>query len=178
MIRNIVITILTMIISVQLSAKEGNEMPPSNLTEEQKISIIAEMGKAFGVEVDPKDPKTLQAAEAFIVSDAAKAYAFTKIHALPLEYCKDNKELINAKNNYQEKAKDIISLGKYYYEHGYNLKIGDNTFSHTGSELTAALEKMLDEMRSELSGLDEKTVSNKCGEAIKAFESLAMLYGG
>ena len=154
------------------------DKPRSTLTNDQKITIITEMAKAFGKKVDPNDPKTIQAAEAFIVADAGKAYAFTKVYAVPLEFCNDNSELLAAKNNYMEKAKDIISLGEYYYIHGFSLALGDETITTTGEELTVGLEKMLEGIRVELINSDEKTISAKCSESIDAFNSLAKLYGG
>jgi hypothetical protein len=174
--------IIALLISgtVSLSALAGEIMqkPKSPLTHDQKISLITEMAEAFGKKVDPNDPKTIQAAEAFIVTDAGKAYAFTKVYAVPLEFCNDNSELIAAKNKYMESAKDIIRLGEYYYTHGFSLTLGDKAIAKTGEELTEGLEKMLGGIRTELNGSDKKKISKKCSESIEAFNSLAKLYGG
>lgn len=167
-------------ITLSLSALAGDKMekPKSPLTEQQKISLITEMAGAFGNKVDPNDPEKLQAAEVFIVTDAGKAYAFTKVYAVPLEFCSDNSELVNARNNYLESAKDIISLGEYYYIHGFNLTLGDEIMSATGAELTEGLEGMLEGIRAELKQFDKHAISVKCSESIDAFNSLTKLYGG
>lgn len=149
---------------------------PNNLEDKQKL--IAELSAVMGKEIDPNDPKSLQAAEAFLITDASKAYAFSKIHAVPLEFCPNNQVLTNALSNYRKSAKKIIELGEHYYIKGFELKIGDKRIVKTGSELTAGLNEMLDGMRKELRDSGNEAVTKKCNESSKALTFLAKMYGG
>lgn len=149
---------------------------PNDLEDKQKL--IAELSAAMGKEIDPNDPKSIQAAEAFLITDASKAYAFTKIHAVPLEFCPNNQALINALSNYKNSAKNIVALGEHYYINGFELKIGNKHITKTGAELTAGLNEMLDSMRKELLDSDNTDVTKKCNESSEALTFLVKMYGG
>ncbi|WP_265049473.1 DUF4124 domain-containing protein [Alkalimarinus alittae] len=139
-----------------------------------KKELIEILAKAYGKKLDPNDPKMLQAAEAFLVTNAGKAYAFTKVYGVSLEFCPNNQSLINAMNTYKRKAKNSIALGKIYYRDGYDLQLGQKRFKHTGQQLTKGLDDMLVGLRKE----HKRDPKGKCKESIQALKSLAMVYSG
>jgi hypothetical protein len=176
-------TILTLGFLVYcFSAQAGNMsedkavLDPAN--EGDKKQLITEVAALMGQTVDPNDPKALQAAEAFLVADAAKAYAFTKIHAVPLEFCPDNTALVNALAAYKTAAKGIIALGQHYYAHGIDLMIGEKHISNTSQALNDGLIEMLEGSRKEFKGVDREAIETKCNESVEALRMLVQLYGG
>lgn len=176
--RIVIALTLVLISTSSYSDSSKNINNSSKMTEKEKTEFITEFAKAMGQKVDPNDPKTIQAAEAFLVADAGKAYAFTKIHGLAQEFCKDNSELNSAMSTYKDKAKSIIALGNTYYQDGFDLQLGEKKMKKTGKELTDGLNEMLEGMREEYSLADEKQLKRKCNESTEALNILAMVYGG
>lgn len=144
---------------------------------EDKKKIIERLGRSLGKEFDPNDPKTMQAVEALLVTDAAKAYAFTKVYGVSLDHCPDDAELKAAMKRYESAAEDRIALGEIYYREGIDLEVGDKRFQHSGPELTAALEEMLEGLRTEHHSASPEALRSKCQESAEALGSLAHLYG-
>lgn len=155
-----------------------NQMVLEPTSEEDKKQLIMEVAALMGKEVDPNDPKALQAAEAFLVSDAAKAYAFTRIHAVPLEFCPENSELAQAFSNYKASAKRIIALGQSYYANGIDLTLGEKRMRKSGEELQDGLNGMLEGIRRGYEEADAQAIGAKCNESVEALRVLAQLYGG
>lgn len=151
-------------------------LEPTSVKDKQQL--IMEVTSLMGKEIDPNDPKALQAAEAFLVSDAAKAYAFTQIHAVPLEFCPENSELAKALSDFEASAKGIIALGQSYYANGIDLTLGEKRINKSGQELQDGLNGMLEGIRKELEGADSQGIGAKCKESIEALRMLAQLYGG
>jgi hypothetical protein len=139
---------------------------------EEKKKLILSMAKILGKKLDPNDPEMLQVAEAMFVTDAAKAYAFTKIYGVSLEFCPDNKALNDAMNNYKRKAEKHIKLGEIYYRDGVDLQIGKKRFKHSSQELTQGLDGMLEDLRSK----HRNNAEQNCRESTKALNTLAKLY--
>ncbi|MFV8784462.1 DUF4124 domain-containing protein [Microbulbifer sp. SA54] len=152
------------------------EIKSSNATDDEnrKKELITNLAKSIGRDIDPSDPEALQAAEALLVTDAAKSYAYTKIFGISLEFCPNNKELAEAMENFKRNASDSITLGSIYYRDGYDLTIGKKRFNHTGRQLTDGLDGMLNKLRKE----HERSRETKCRESVQALRSLAKLYNG
>ena len=180
MYKFVVLVLLSWVLCFSVIAEEHAEKPKSPLTPEQKQTLVLELLGAFGSELDPTDTEAVQVAEGFILSEASKAYAYTKLLAVPLEFCSedDGSELITAKNNYTKIAEEWIRLGEYYYNHGFSFTLGGETMGQAGEELTAELENGVAEIRAELVGADKATIAAKCSESIEAYNSLVGLYGG
>jgi hypothetical protein len=153
-------------------AKISGQNSGNHHSADEKKKLILSMGKMLGKELDPNDPKMLQAAEAMLVTDAAKAYAFTKIYGVSLEFCPDNKALIDAMNNYKRTAENHIKLGAIYYRDGVDLQIGEKRFKHSGQELTQGLDGMLEDLRNK----HRKNAEKNCRESTNALNTLAKLY--
>lgn len=145
---------------------------------EDKQELIIQLAALMGKQIDPNDEKALQVAEAFLVADAAKAYALTKIHGISLEFCQGDQDLKGALELYQNSASKIIALGKIYYDSGINVMVGDQRMKQSKEELNQGLEDMLIGIRKEYESLDEKNISRKCDESTKALKMLSQLYGG
>lgn len=165
-----------LLIGVEAVGEENKMLAPGNTKDKQEL--IIQLSLLMGKEIDPKDTKALQAAEAFLVTDAAKAYAFTKVHGVPLEFCPNDQSLIEAMNKYQDSAKEIIALGKIYYDAGIDLVVGEKRIQQSSSALNKGLDEMLNGIRQELKESDEKALEKKCNEATKALAALAQVYGG
>ncbi len=172
------VVLLTCCFSAQAGNVSKNSEVLSPNSENDKKELVTMVAALLGTDVDPNDPEALQAAEGFLVSDAAKAYAFTKIHAVPLEFCPDNEELANALLQYEASAKGVIALGQYYYAHGIDLVIGEQRMTQSGDELEEKLDGMLDGIRREFEGADRQVTNAKCDESIEALRMLARMYGG
>ena len=150
----------------------GNKDKARKFSEAQMLEALSKMtGKSIS---ELNTPKYRQAAEALVVTDVSKAYAFTIIHEAPLKYC-DN-SVRNSMNNYKSLASDAILLGKHYYSAGINLKIGDKQFSKSGQELTTALKKMVDERKRKYTSMDDSQKKKLCSETKQALEFLSKAY--
>lgn len=176
----IVVLVLSFMCCIAVGFKamsdEKRTLIPGNTKEKQEL--IIQLSSLMGKDIDPNDTKALQAAEAFLVTDAAKAYAFAKVHGVALEFCPNDQTLIEAMTKYQDFAKGIIALGKIYYASGIDLTIGEKQVKKSSLELNKGLDGMLDGIRREYKELDEKKVAKKCKESTKALTALARLYGG
>lgn len=140
---------------------------------DQMVRVLSKMsGKS---ESELNDPKIRQAAEGLAAVDAAKSYAFTKIYGVSAKYC--GADVQSALEDYESKASEIISLGKYYYDNGIHVSLGDKSIDTSGQELTDGLNGMLSKLNQEHSNADEATLKRKCREASQALKSLAMVYG-
>jgi hypothetical protein len=144
----------------------------SVLSQEHMLRVLAKMtGKT---EEDLKDPKLRQAAEVLVATDAGKAYAFTKVYGVATEFC--GPEVSQQLRIYEEKAHEVISLGKYYYYSGMYFQVGNKNISHSGKELTDALNKMLEKETKKYKYANRIKLDGLCKEATKALKSLAMVY--
>ena len=137
--------------------------------------MIRTLARMTGKSVDElKDPKIRQAAEILAATDAAKSYAFTKIYGISAKFCDDSVK--NDLKNYEDKASDIIALGKYYYLNGIQAHIEGRNLSKTGRELTEGLNGMLKKIENEHKSASPAKLKSKCTEASKALKVLAALY--
>jgi len=143
-----------------------------------KAEFLATLSRLMGKEIDPDDPKAIQAAEAFFAVDAAKSYAFTRIHGMALEFCPDDTALKAAMERYQSAAKILIALGEMYYAEGFKFIVGDRTMAKTGRELSDALNDMLAGIEQEYRNATPQEVRDKCHESSNALTALADFYGG
>ena len=175
---SILVLSFTFCITVGFNAMSDEKkiLIPGNTIDKQELLI--QLSSAMGRDIDKNDTEALQAAEAFLVSDAAKAYAFTKVHSVGLEFCPNDQALIEALNRYQESARDIIALGKIYYDSGIDLTIGEKRMKKSSSELNGGLDEMLNGIRKEYEELTDEEVALKCNEASKALTALSQIYGG
>ena len=150
----------------------------SSMKQAYKAEFLATLSKLIGKEVDPNDPRAIQAADAFFAKDAAKSYAYTRIHGVALEFCPQETELKQAMQRYRQAAKVQIALGEIYYRDGFDFKLGQEHIMQTGQELTAGLNKVLQGIRQEYLAADAEGVQNKCRESTDALRVLADFYSG
>ncbi|QSP94018.1 hypothetical protein LPB19_12550 [Marinobacter salinisoli] len=143
------------------------------LSEEQVIAVVARLTGRDESALD--DPKLRQAAEVLVAVDAGKAYAFTKIYGAAEPYC--GNQISRALMHYKDKAHDVISLGQYYYSTGLYFQVGTDSVSHSGSELTAALNEMLVEERKKYQYANKIELGKRCKAAVQALRSLTTMYG-
>ena len=175
-----ILMIIALVCCFSVDAGSANEdkvvLEPTN--KKDKKQLIIEVAALMGKEVDPNDPEALQAAEAFLVLDAAKAYALTHVHAVPLEFCPKNFELADALSNYKKSAEVITALGQSYYANGFDLTFGEKRIRKSGQELQDGLNRMLEGIRKDYEGADAQAARAKCNESVEALRVLAQLYGG
>lgn len=157
--------------------KTTNRTAPPPLGDEYKSKLIAAFASMLGERVDKSNPKWQQAAEAFLVADAGKAYAFSRIHAVPLEFCFPREPLLAAMDNYNKRAQKFIALGAYYYTHGFDLQLGEKRMRSTGPELQQDLERKISEIRSDYAALGDTARQRKCDRAVDTLRQLSILYG-
>jgi hypothetical protein len=150
----------------------------SSMKQAYKAEFLTTLSKLIGQEVDPNDPKAIQAAEAFFATDAAKSYAYTRIHGVALEFCRQDVELKQAMERYRRVAKVQIALGEIYYAEGFDFMLGQQRMVKTGQELTTSLNQMLAGIRQEYLAADAAGVQKKCRESITVLRALADFYGG
>jgi len=155
-----------------------DEKSLSNTKQAYKAEFLATLSGLTGKEIDPNDPKAIQAAEAFFAVDAAKTYAFTRIHGVALEFCPDDATLKDAMARYKSAARTLITLGEMYYAEGFDFMVGDQRMAKSGKELTDGLNEMLEGIKQEYRNAAPQDVQKKCYESINALTTLADFYGG
>lgn len=150
----------------------GDRGKARKISKEQMLLALSNMtGKSVS---ELNSPKYRQAAEALVVTDVSKAYAFTIIHEAPLKYC-DN-SVRSAMNNYKSLASNAILLGKHYYSEGIDLKVAGKKFSHSGHDLTDALEKMVSKKKRQYATMNNRQKKSLCSETKQALDLLAKVY--
>lgn len=155
-----------------------DEKTLSNIKQAYKAEFLATLSKLMGKEIDPNDPKAVLAAETFFAVDAAKSYAFTRIHGVALEFCPENAALKEAMQRYRNAAKVQIALGEIYYAEGFDFMVGQQRMVKSGQALTDGLNEMLQGIRQEYRSADPAEVQDKCQESTDALTALAGFYGG
>lgn len=155
-----------------------DEKSLSNTKRAYKVEFLATLSRLMGKEIAADDPKAIQAAEAFFAVDAAKSYAFTRIHGVALQFCADDDALKAAMERYKSAAKILIALGEMYYGEGFEFIVGDQTMAKTGRELSDALNEMLAGIEQEYRNATPQEVQNRCHESRNALTALADFYGG
>jgi len=152
------------------------EKPKSVDNEQFKKAVARVMARRTGKsEADLNDPKIRQAAEVFAITDAGKAYAYTKVYGISAEYC--GPKVKDALQEFQSTAHDSITLGKYYYTVGIDVQLGSKRYQHSGEELTSGLQQLLTKTRNEHESANRINLRSKCQKAEKALKSLSKLYG-
>ncbi|MGI9318219.1 MAG: DUF4124 domain-containing protein [bacterium] len=152
--------------------KSGTQSNAQSLSSDKMLEVLARM---TGESVDQmQDPKYRQAAEALVVTDVSKAYAFTKLHGAPVPYCDGS--VAQALADYESKASEAISLGKHYYTNGIDVTVGDQSFKHTGAELTYALDQSIAQKIASFESMDASAMNRICEETIEALATLSQVY--
>jgi len=148
----------------------------STMKQAYKAEFLATLSNLMGKEIDPDDPTAIQASEAFFAVDAAKSYAFSRIHGVALEFCPNETALKSAMERYKKAAKAQIALGEIYYSEGFNLTLGQQRMVKSGQELTDGLNEILEGIKQEYRNADPEHVLEKCRESTKALNVLADFY--
>ena len=172
------VTLFASLLFLVATSVDGQQrvLDPNDVRDKEEL--IRTVAALLGRDLDPEDPDAQNAAEAFLVADAAKAYAFTKVHAVPLEFCPDDGDLAEALSAYETDAARIISLGKHYYEQGLDVTVGDRRIQHSGEALRSSLDELLDDQRREVADLNEAGQAERCRQARAALVQLRQLYAG
>jgi hypothetical protein len=179
MSRTLFILLFTLVSSLSLADTPALDQKNLSSTKQAyKTEFLATLSQLMGKQIDPNDPKAIQAAEAFFAVDAAKSYAFTRIHGVALEFCPDDAALKEAMARYKNAAKVLIALGEMYYANGFDFLVGDQKMAKSGRELTEALNAMLEGIREEYRNADPQDVQKKCYESTNALTALADFYSG
>jgi hypothetical protein len=140
-----------------------------------KEQIIYALSKLTGKTKDElNSPKYRAAAEALVVTDVSKAYAYSLVHAAPLKYC--DQSVSKSLSNYKLVAKDAIVLGKHYYSEGIDLKVGGKQFSHSGPELTSALQDMINKKSRLYASMNKAQIKSLCSQTKQALDLLSKTY--
>lgn len=156
------------------SVKDDKKL--SSMKQAYKAEFLATLSNLMGKEIDPDDPTAIQASETFFAVDAAKSYAFSRIHGVALEFCPNETGLKNAMERYKKTANAQIALGEIYYSEGFDLMLGQERMVKSGRELTDGLNEILDGIKQEYRNADPESVLDKCRESTKALNVLADFY--
>jgi hypothetical protein len=148
----------------------------SSMKRAYKAEFLATLSNLMGKEINPNDPAAIQASEVYFALDAAKSYAFSRIHGVALEFCPNETGLKNAMEWYKKTAKAQIALGETYYSEGFSLMLGQQMLVKSGQEFTDGLNEILEDIKKEYRNADPEGVLELCRESTKALKVLADFY--